>query len=440
MLREKWVFNVAINTHYKWSQLHYINKTLQEKEEYNAVKQAMEHKLWFVIGKTKGRISKLEFYLITILKFGPMLDELLDTFREGNFQRPSDATRMAFVLIAKNILFDQEYRRRVTPWLLSLVEDIDAWNAFPWGHYVWRLTEDYLLKGFEVPDSNSQKATRLRYNMYGFAWSDNVTFDSQFWAMEAISAFQKIVTPYAPKDVYPRMCRWQCNQKPKGFYKTVEQLESSEQLWVVKTLEPTPDEAIREYFMDIDVPLSEGHQYLDHTTTTLQPLTSPPQTHTTNEPSLTHLTRVNDGVVTKRQLRRIMHRHKKDMSELKASIQSLTLAMQTFEDRVVAHILEGLKSQLTDFPIYLVLYGGPSSHNVGDDNDDADDGQHDEATVHINDDVVGRDGDDAMAGDVTLQSDDAERVHVPQVDSVIDASAGGEGDLHSFVAEGVHDF
>ncbi|EOX94993.1 60S acidic ribosomal protein family [Theobroma cacao] len=33
--------------------------------------------------------------------------------------------------------------------------------------------------------------------------------------------------------------------------------------------------------------------------------------------------------------------------------------------------------------------------------------------IHIHDDVVGRDGDDVVAGDVTLQSDDAEGVHVP---------------------------
>ncbi|EOY09215.1 Uncharacterized protein TCM_024624 [Theobroma cacao] len=54
---------------------------------------------------------------------------------------------MALILIANNILLGQDYRRRVMPWLLSLVENIDAWNVFPWGHYVWKLTLDYLLKG-----------------------------------------------------------------------------------------------------------------------------------------------------------------------------------------------------------------------------------------------------------------------------------------------------
>ncbi|EOY02753.1 Uncharacterized protein TCM_017149 [Theobroma cacao] len=225
--REKLAFNVTINTHYKWSQLHYITKTLQQKGEYDAVKrtcfgmllgfnpqgyfcagllysimihriterQSMDHELWFAIGKSNVRLSKQEFCLITRLKFGPMpdvfrrpyevategihdrywnrqesakLQALLDTFRGGNFQRPGDATKMALVLITNNILFGQDYRRRVTPWLLSLMEDIDAWNVFPWGHYVWKLTLDYLLKEFEVPDSSVTKKTRLHYNIYRF--------------------------------------------------------------------------------------------------------------------------------------------------------------------------------------------------------------------------------------------------------------------------------
>ncbi|EOY30974.1 Uncharacterized protein TCM_038014 [Theobroma cacao] len=425
--------NVAINTHCKWLQLHYINKTLQEKGEYDTVKRtcfrmlldvypqgyffagllhnimihritvtdSMKYELWFAIGKNKVRISKQKFCLITGLKFGRMLDV-------GNFERLGDATKTTLILIVNNILFGQDYRRRVTPWLLLLVEDIDVRNDFPWGHYVWRLTLDYLLKGFEVPSSNVQK-DRLRYNIYEFVWVIQVL-------SQAIPALRKIVTPFAPKDVYPRMCRWQCNQKPKDFYKAVEMLESFQQLWVVKTLEPTPNEARQDYFVDIDVSLSEGHQYrctavaivnelsvpelmeesdnhgngseksLDHATTTPQPSIGPFQTHSANEESLTHSTRVNDGVVTKGQLQRIMHRYKKDMSELKASIQSLTLTMQTSEDRVIARILDDLKSQV-------LLWGDPSSHGAGKDLDDADDGHHDEPGVHIHDDITGAEGD-----------------------------------------------
>ncbi|EOX93417.1 Uncharacterized protein TCM_002293 [Theobroma cacao] len=554
VLREKWAFNVAINTHCKWSQLHYITKTLQQKGEYDLVKhtyfgmlldvypqgyfcvgllhsimihriterQSMDHELWFTIGKSKARLSKQEFCLITGLKFGSMpdvfrrlyevaadgiharywngedsvkLQALLDTFRGGNFQRLGDESKMALVLIANNILFGQDYRRRMTPWLLSLVEDIDAWNVFPWGHYVWKLTLDYLLKGFEVLDLSVTKETRLRYNIYGFAWV------IQFWAMEAISTLRKIVAPSGLKDnVHPRMCRWDCNQKPKDFYKTIQKLESFDQLsegneyvpighmedrsaWGLgarqkkrnlkekrafsgtkrmRTIAALVDELMDEgddHGRGSEQP-TMGRQLQNHPPVLLrcrverpvevttgpqapislaQPQTaneptftktmtgpeapiSPAQLQTANELTLTQLRTVNDGAVTTRQLRRIMGKHEKDMLELKASIQSLSVAMQTIEDRIVGRILDGLKSQ-----------GGPS-HDAGLEHDDADDGQHHEPGVDIDDDVLGADGEhvthvddvvkEAVAVDVTLQSNDVEGEHIPSTDAFIDAAAG----------------
>ncbi|EOY26308.1 Uncharacterized protein TCM_027788 [Theobroma cacao] len=117
-----------------------------------------------------------------------------------------------------------------------------------------------------------------------------------------------------------------------------------------------------------------------------------------------------------------MRKHEKDMLELKASIQSLSVAMQTIEDRIVGRILDGLKSQ-----------GGPS-HGASLEHDDADDGQHHELGVDIDDDVLGADGEhethvddvveEAVAVDVTFQSDDAEGEHLPPADAFVDAVAG----------------
>ncbi|EOY14337.1 Uncharacterized protein TCM_033724 [Theobroma cacao] len=111
----------------------------------------MEHEFWFVIGKTKG-----------------------------------DTTNMALVLLTNNILFDQDYRRWVMLWLLALVEDMEAWNAFPWGHCVWRLIADYILIGFEVPSivefevEVSKKSKPFHYSVYGFAWAVQVAPPSVF--------------------------------------------------------------------------------------------------------------------------------------------------------------------------------------------------------------------------------------------------------------------
>ncbi|EOY16556.1 Uncharacterized protein TCM_035349 [Theobroma cacao] len=150
-----------------------------------------------------------------------------------------------------------------------------------------------------------------------------------------------------------------------------------------------------------------------------------------------------------------MRKQEEKMLELKASIQSLTLAMQTLEDSIIARILDDLKSQLVIGVsalmcdnILLVMHGGRSSHSAGLKHNDADDMQHHEPGVHIHDDILGVDGehvthvddviDEAMVGDVTLQSNDAEGEHVLLPESIIDASVEGEEDPDSVVAEKEH--
>ncbi|EOY12440.1 Uncharacterized protein TCM_030956 [Theobroma cacao] len=195
--RDKWAFKVGITTHCKWSHLQYIKKTLLAIGEYNAVKatcfgmlldvypqgffcagllqnimqrrltepDAMEHEFWFAIGKIKARFSKREFWLVTGLKFGPMTDV---------FSRPYKLVPGGIhsrYWKGKNVKLLTVLKRCVTLWLLMLVEDIEAWNAFPWDHYVWRLTADYLLRGFEVPPVTSEKPKLFRYNLYGFVWA-----------------------------------------------------------------------------------------------------------------------------------------------------------------------------------------------------------------------------------------------------------------------------
>ncbi|EOY26923.1 Uncharacterized protein TCM_028882 [Theobroma cacao] len=113
-----------------------------------------------------------------------------------------------------------------------------------------------------------------------------------------------------------------------------------------------------------------------------------------------------------------MRKNKKNMLELKALIQSLTLIMQTFEDHIIGRILNGLKLQ------------------------------HDEPSVHIKHDVVDAAEnnvtrvndvlDDAVAGDLTLQSVDVEGNHVLEANTVVEATTGEDGNLALVEAEGDH--
>ncbi|XP_017974535.1 PREDICTED: uncharacterized protein LOC108661596 [Theobroma cacao] len=206
----RWGFNAGINIHYKWSHLHMIREMLCQVNELENFKRtcfghvmdvkadkslfcfsfmhylmlrrinkpdATEVELWFAIGKTKARFSKREFCLVTGLKFGPLstfivnpfealprgirlrywglrkevkIQQVLDTFKEGQFQQEGDGSKMALILIATN----------------SLVENMDEWYAFPWGTYVWSLTVDYLPRGFEPPTAG--EADKKHYHFYGF--------------------------------------------------------------------------------------------------------------------------------------------------------------------------------------------------------------------------------------------------------------------------------
>ena len=97
--------------------------------------------MWFALGKNKVRLGKREFCLYTGLKFGVLsdiffrnyvlvpdgihiryyggdggllLDDVLNTFLSGSFQREGDALKMSLMLFANNILFGHDYMRQVT--------------------------------------------------------------------------------------------------------------------------------------------------------------------------------------------------------------------------------------------------------------------------------------------------------------------------------------
>ncbi|KAK1564557.1 hypothetical protein Q3G72_005743 [Acer saccharum] len=154
--------------------------------------------MWFALGKNKVRLGKRDFCLCAGLKFGVLpdiflrdyvpvpdgihiryfgghggllLQDVLSRFFSRSFKREGDALKMALVLFVNNILFGQDYRRQVTYWLMTLFEDIEAFNSFPWGHYVFKMTLHYIRSGFKVPEPLGP--TR-RYNLYGFVWGVQV--------------------------------------------------------------------------------------------------------------------------------------------------------------------------------------------------------------------------------------------------------------------------
>ncbi|KAK3204519.1 hypothetical protein Dsin_018565, partial [Dipteronia sinensis] len=90
-------------------------------------------------------------------------------FMARGFDQPKDGLKMAIVLIANNVLFGQDLRRKVTLWLFQMVEDLETFNSYPWGSYVYMMTIHYLRQGFR--STNAPLKHIAHYNLYGFPWA-----------------------------------------------------------------------------------------------------------------------------------------------------------------------------------------------------------------------------------------------------------------------------
>nr|GEX86166.1 phospholipase-like protein [Tanacetum cinerariifolium] len=88
-----------------------------------------------------------------------------------------DDVRLCLLIASELVFMGKEKRNFLTKHLMWLVDDFDAWNAFPWGEYMWekfynrnvnvvsRHTEHHLAQLKKNPNFNAT------YNLYGFAWS-----------------------------------------------------------------------------------------------------------------------------------------------------------------------------------------------------------------------------------------------------------------------------
>ncbi|KAI9165836.1 hypothetical protein LWI28_021396 [Acer negundo] len=146
-----WIYQ---NTFGALFQAQYIHNLLLLQIRFSG---ASVDEMWFALGKNKVRLGNREFCLCTRLKFsvlpdiflrdyvpvqdgihiryfgieeGLLLEDVLNRFLSGSFKRESNALKMTLMLFTNNILFGQDYRRQVTYWLMTLVEDIEAFNSF----------------------------------------------------------------------------------------------------------------------------------------------------------------------------------------------------------------------------------------------------------------------------------------------------------------------
>ena len=165
--------------------------------------------LQFKIGNELLEFGRKEFCLITGFRFGQVIltENRANAFRDRVFPEKQakgksiyandclelvkdekrfvgvsddDAVRLCLLVIAMLVFMGSEDRNCIPKHILSLVEDIDAWNVFPWGEYMWdkfyqrtvnvvhRHRKDHLEKLKKNPKFSAT------YNLYGFAWAFQV--------------------------------------------------------------------------------------------------------------------------------------------------------------------------------------------------------------------------------------------------------------------------
>ncbi|GKB18637.1 hypothetical protein Tco_0852560 [Tanacetum coccineum] len=123
---------------------------------------------WFSENKTTNDFKRIAgFDLLRVLRDKKTWLQMLD----------EDAVRLCLLIASELVFMGKEKRNFLTKHIMWLVDDFDAWNAFPWGEYMWdkfyqrtvnvvsKHTEYHLAEMKKNPNFNAT------YNLYGFAWA-----------------------------------------------------------------------------------------------------------------------------------------------------------------------------------------------------------------------------------------------------------------------------
>ncbi|KAK2662338.1 hypothetical protein Ddye_000912 [Dipteronia dyeriana] len=130
---------------------YYPPSTLQEVHH-----NGPSDEMWFMLGTHEVRFSKVEFCLITELRFRVVLDtnnyvsvdnglhhryfggkdeilsfELRDVLRRGEFQKAYDSVKPCLIYMLNWILMGLDERVKIPVWQLRSVDDLDGFDAFP---------------------------------------------------------------------------------------------------------------------------------------------------------------------------------------------------------------------------------------------------------------------------------------------------------------------
>ncbi|KAE8712815.1 hypothetical protein F3Y22_tig00110223pilonHSYRG00073 [Hibiscus syriacus] len=191
--------------------------------------QRRDEEIWFDFPPAYTCFGREEFCLITGLRFGhddvgrytrhitrpswlsrvfPELERpnlhvedltrLLN--KKDGFTRMDDVdvVRVCLLILLHAGFLGREARQPIPNDLIKLVEDLNAWNLFPWGSYLWKAIWNKLSSALD--DRKSLHGDGFKYTLTGFIWAFKI------WIFEAFPAM-KTYAIKTSNDI-PRAISW----------------------------------------------------------------------------------------------------------------------------------------------------------------------------------------------------------------------------------------
>ncbi|KAK2642039.1 hypothetical protein Ddye_023802 [Dipteronia dyeriana] len=199
--------------------------------------------MWFLLGNHVARFLKVEFSLITGLHFGVVpntslyvavendihqryfprhdevsLDDLRVVLTRGEFQQAYNGVKLCLIYMLNWILMGVDERLKIPVWQFRLVEDLNAFDAFPWGAHVYRHSifsfKHALLRRREERHQQSQGDVVHSvegYNIYGLSHALLI------FAFEVIPQLGIDFGAQRVIELSPHMLKWELTKQPRGM-------------------------------------------------------------------------------------------------------------------------------------------------------------------------------------------------------------------------------
>ncbi|KAK0574581.1 hypothetical protein LWI29_025759 [Acer saccharum] len=241
--------------------------------------------LWYHVGNGVIRFSPVEFCLVSGLAFGEYSESTSNLFKRKNsrlrrsyFQESKvsvkmvvdwfrnlipnnnnsdeDMVKLALILLLEMTLVGKDDRNAILYWALELVDDLDAFNRFPWGSFIYARTfnslasclvgrddkfKDKFKEGVDAPSKRKVE----RYNVYGFLTA------FQVWGIEAIPKWATVGYAVKVNNVAPRILNWRCTETP-SYVDILKNIFKFKSLTIYKVLGPSDDESKKPYWAGMD--------------------------------------------------------------------------------------------------------------------------------------------------------------------------------------------